>query len=314
VFDAIVRSGLRLFADAAISIALPDGDKIRAAAVAEHDAARAEAWRNRFPFPLNHDYMHGVAILDAKTLDIADVANAPPEVAVGAQNFLASGYRAITIMPMMRGDEAIGALSVVRRAPGPLSDEQLALLKTFAAQAVIAIENTRLVNELRQRTDDLSESLEQQTATSEILSVISNSLSDTQPVFDAIVQSGLKLFPDAAVVVTLPDGDQVQLAAVANLDPLHAEELRKRFPFPLSREYMHGLAILERRMIDVPDAAANTDASIEPGIGRHSAGDLMYWSLSWLITPSRSRMTSFMRRYEARRAMSATRFISNSIS
>ena len=66
VFDAIVRSGLRLFADAAISIALPDGDKIRAAAVAEHDPARAEAWRNRFPFPLHRDYMHGVAILDAR--------------------------------------------------------------------------------------------------------------------------------------------------------------------------------------------------------------------------------------------------------
>ena len=99
--------------------------------------------------------MHGIAILDAKLVDLPDVVKAPADIAVGAQNFLASGYRAVTIMPMMRGATAIGALSVVRLAPGPLSDEQLAVLKTFADQAVIAIENTRLLNELRQRIDDL---------------------------------------------------------------------------------------------------------------------------------------------------------------
>ena len=82
---------------------------------------------------------------------------APPELAVGARNFLTSGYRAITIMPMIRGDSAIGAISVIRAAPGPLSDKQVAVLKTFAAQAVIAIENTRLLNELRERTGQLEE-------------------------------------------------------------------------------------------------------------------------------------------------------------
>ena len=79
------------------------------------------------------------------------MADAPAEFAAGGQNFLTSGNRAITIMPMTRGDEAIGLLSVVRLVPGPLSDEQLAVLRTFANQAVIAIENTRLLNELRAR-------------------------------------------------------------------------------------------------------------------------------------------------------------------
>ncbi len=136
VFDAIVQSGVRLFSGAAISIALTDGDEVRAAAIAEADPARAEAWRRRFPFPLTRAYIHSTAILDRRMLDISDVENAPAEMAAGKHNFLASGYRAMTIMPMMRGDVAIGALSVVRREPGALSDKQLAVLKTFAAQAV----------------------------------------------------------------------------------------------------------------------------------------------------------------------------------
>ena len=152
VFDAIVQSGMRLFSGAAVSIALVENGMVKAAAVAERDPARAELWRKRFPFPLTREYMHSVAILDRKMLDVPDVENVPAEMKVGSKNFLGSGYRAATFMPLMRGEMAIGALSVVRIPTGPLEEKQLAALKTYAKQAEIAIENARLLNELRQRT------------------------------------------------------------------------------------------------------------------------------------------------------------------
>ena len=150
VFDAIVKSGSKLFPGAAVSIARPVGEQIEAVAVAHEDPVRAKAWRDRFPFPLNHEYMHGVALLDCKVVDIPDVANSPNKDSAGGLNFLATGYRAVTMMPMLRNRAAIGVLGIVRLLPGPLSDEQMAILRAFAAQAVIAIENTRMVNELRQ--------------------------------------------------------------------------------------------------------------------------------------------------------------------
>ena len=155
-------------------------------------SGRAEAWRQRFPFPLTREYMHGAAILDRTMLDIPDVENAPDEMAAGKQNFLATGYRAITIMPMIRGDVAIGALSVVRREPGRLSDKQIAVLNTFAAQAVIAIENTRLLSELRQRTDELDRSVGELRALGEVSQAVNSTL-DLEKVLSTIVANAVQL-------------------------------------------------------------------------------------------------------------------------
>src|SRR5262249_32821191 len=128
----------------------------------------------------------------------------------------------------------------------PFTDKEIGLAETFADQAVIAIENARLLNELR-------ESLQQQTATSEVLRVISNSLRDLQPVFETIVQSGVELFSGAVVSIALVDNGMVRAAAIADRDPARAHALRGVFPFPLTREYMHSRAILDRKVVDIPD-------------------------------------------------------------
>ncbi|MGE0036374.1 MAG: GAF domain-containing protein [Xanthobacteraceae bacterium] len=258
VFDAIVECGVELFPGAAISIALPDGDLVKLAAMAESDPIRAEAWRRRFPFALTRDYMHSFAILDRRVVDIPDVEQAPAEFTVGKRNFLESGYRAVTIMPMLRGDGAIGVLSVVRVAPGPLTDKQLSVLETFARQAVIAIENTRLLHELHERTEDLSESLQQQTATAEVLKVISRSTFDLQAVLDTLVESVARLCEADTTAIARQNDDVYELAATYGHSAEVIKFMRAR-PFKVERGNVVGRVVLEGKALQLEDVQADPE-------------------------------------------------------
>jgi signal transduction histidine kinase len=202
--------------------------------------------------------MHSAAILDRKVMDVPDVENAPAELAVGAKNFLRSGYRAVTIMPLMQGEMAIGALSVVRAAPGPLSEKQVSALKTYANQAIIAIDNSRLLAELRQRTSDLTESLEQQTATSKVLEVISRSAFDLQAVFETVAESSVRLCGADRAFIFRFDGELLRVAATFNASR-ELREFVERNPIRLDRHSASGRAAVERRTIHIPDVSADPE-------------------------------------------------------
>ena len=136
------------------------------------------------------------------------------------------GVRTIFGVPMLREDELIGAISLYRHEVRPFTDKQMELLQSFAAQAVIAIENTRLLNDLRQRTRDLSEALEQQTATSEVLRVISGSPGELEPVFRAVLENATRLCEAKFGTLYLRDEDGFRAVATHNAPPAYVEARR----------------------------------------------------------------------------------------
>jgi GAF domain-containing protein len=248
VFDAIVASAVRLLGAYTGLLTRIAGDQIELAALTSTDAAGDTAARARFPYSLHSEGPHAQAIRDRAPLNIADAQTDPQVPEASRASARARGSRSWVVVPMLRHDEAIGTIMVTRREPGGFTDDEIALLKTLADQAVIAIENVRLFNELEGRNRDLTEALEQQTATSEILRVISSSPTDTQPVFDAIAENAARLCSANDAQVLRVEEEALRLVAAFGASSMPS--VRR-----LTRGHLVGRAVIDRKTIHVRDLA-----------------------------------------------------------
>jgi two-component system NtrC family sensor kinase len=161
---------------------------------------------------------------------------------------------------MLKDSDLIGAIIIYRQEVRPFSDKQIELLKNFASQAVIAIENARLLNELRQRSADLTESLEQQTATSNVLEVISRSAFDLQAVFETVAESSFRLCGAGRAFIYRFDGELLRMAATFNT-PQELKDFVFQNPIRPGRYAASGRAALERRTIHIPDVLADPECT-----------------------------------------------------
>jgi GAF domain-containing protein len=250
VFDAIARSAMRLCEGTQGLVSRYDGELVHMVAYADVNPEGVERIRQLFPMRPARATIHGRVILDGRIAHISDVrtdSDYDQSVANAAR------HRSAVAVPLIGDGRPIGAISVGRDEVRPFGDSQIALLQTFASQAVIAIENVRLFTELEQRNRDLTTALDQQTATSEVLRVISRSPTNTQPVFQAIVESAVRLCRGTTGSVITTEEQQVHLRADVSFRPETRDAVRARFPFPLSRSSLVGRAILDGDVVHVPD-------------------------------------------------------------
>jgi two-component system, NtrC family, sensor kinase len=267
VFDAIVDSAVRLLGAFSGSLTRVAGDQIELAAFTSTDTAGDAALRAVYPQSIHSEESHARVIRARVPLNLGDVQTDPrvPEAVHAAAR--ARGFRGAVAVPLLRHGEAIGVIGVTRLEAGGFTDDEIALLKTFADQAVIAIENARLFSELEGRNRDL-------TATGEILRVISSSPTDVQPVFDTIVRSAVALCEGLFSTLFQFDGELLHILAVHNTTPEALEVLHSAYPARPTRALVAGRAILDRAVVHIPDIELDPEAqqrAIARAVGWRSA-------------------------------------------
>ena len=262
VLDTLVKSATHLCDADQAWLCQRDGDYFHLAAIYSHTTelcARVKDYFTGRDVPQDRGSVTGRVAIEAKVVHVPDVLADPEYTWSGAQKI--GGYRAALGAPLLHQGSVIGVIFVGKIAPQPFTPKQIELVASFADQAVIAIENTRLLNELR-------ESLQQQTATSEVLKVISSSPTDIQPVLDAVAENAARLCEANNAVIFRLDGDLLRPVTQYGHIPITTHP---RQGLPVNRDTVTGRAVFERRTIHILDLAA--EESEFPEGSRHARID-----------------------------------------
>jgi GAF domain-containing protein len=255
VLDVIVNNAARVCVAPNSAVFLMQDDDLRIAAAYGTDPGSPVGFRA----PINRNSISGRSIIDRRTIHVPDLTLALDEFS-GSRG-VKFGYRTLLATPLLREGEPIGAIAVRRMEVQAFTEQQIKLLESFASQAVIAIENVRLFKELQERNSQLTEALEQQTATSEILSVIASSPTDLQPVFQTILDNAVCLCDAQNGAVFRFDGEVFRGVVWSNFSPALQDYTRKAAIRP-GRESALRRVGLEKRTVHIPDMLADPECIV----------------------------------------------------
>jgi signal transduction histidine kinase len=250
VFDAMLRNAVRICGAKYGMLSLCKGEEARSVAMYGVEPALVEKLQGKLRRP-GPNTAAGRLMRTKTAVHIADVRTEPgffdtPPGFAGPQLAIHAGARTMLAVPMLKESELVGYIIIYRQEPEPFTEKHIELVTNFAAQAVIAIENTRLLNELR-------ESLQQQTATAEVLNIISRSTFDAQPVFETIIKNAARLCQSVLSAIYRSDGEFVHLAAHDQFSPESVAAVRAAYPVPITSSNLIAVAVRERRVVHIPD-------------------------------------------------------------